>query len=104
MCCQTAQPALYAIAIIIRVAIYGLSNPDNDLPSNIEIQLVMIYRDAVKDKELAVTSLLVQQQKKGYDCGLFAIAFKNHMARGDDVTGRAHRSAMANTALLKFAC
>ena len=32
-----------------------LSNSDDELPSTIEIQLAMIYRDAVKDKELAVT-------------------------------------------------
>ena len=59
----------------------SLSNSDDDLPSTIELQLAMIYRDAVKDKELAVTSLSVQQQKKGYDCGVFAIAFMYHMAR-----------------------
>ena len=32
-----------------------VSNSDDDLPSTIEIQLAMIYHDAVKDKELAVT-------------------------------------------------
>ena len=42
----------------------SLSNSDDDLPSTIEIQQAVIYRDAIKDKELAVTSLLVQQQKK----------------------------------------
>ena len=66
----------------------SLANPDDNLqlPSSIEIQLSVIYRNAVKDKHLAVTSISVQQQKKGRDCGLFAIAFAYHMARGDDVT------------------
>ena len=78
-----------------------LSNSDDDLPSTIEIQLAMIYRDAVKDKELAVTSLSVQQQKKAYDCGVFAIAFMYHMARGDDVTKIHFNQSLMRQHLLK---
>ena len=77
----------------------SLSNPGDDLPSTIEIQLAMIYRDA--DKELAVTSLSVQPQKKGYDCGLFAIAFTYHMARGDDVTKIHFNQSLMRQHLLK---
>lgn len=75
--------------------------PKHDLRSSVEIQLAMIYRNAIKDKELAVTSLSVQQQRRGSDCGLFAIAFAYHMARGDDVTKIQFNQSQMRQHLLK---
>ena len=80
-----------------------LAYPDDNLqlPSTIEIQLSVIYRDAVKDKTPGCHITLCATAEKGYDCGLFAIAFAYHMARGDDVTKIRFNQSMMRQHLTK---
>ena len=59
----------------------------DDLPSTLEEQIAAVYASfCSKDGLLTITKVGVQQQKGMTDCGLFAIAFAYHSARGDDVS------------------
>ena len=55
------------------------------LTSSIDEQLARIYKPFVANGGLLVSRMPVQQQKDGFDCGLFSIAFAYHAAAGDNV-------------------
>ena len=55
------------------------------LTSSMDEQLARIYKPFVANGGLLVSRMPVQQQKDGFDCGLFSIVFAYHAAAGDNV-------------------
>ena len=55
------------------------------LTSSMDEQLARIYKPFVANGGLLVSRMPVQQQKDGFDCGLFSIMFTYHAAAGDNV-------------------
>ena len=70
-----------------KVSLYD-SFPSGKLPVNLTHQLAAVYKlqASTLDEglQLMVNVPMVQQQKGGTDCGVFAIAFAYHAARGND--------------------
>ena len=58
---------------------------NGSLTASLKEQLVQIYRLAIKNDGLIVTSIPVQQQTGSVDCELFAVAFAYHAALGDNM-------------------
>ncbi len=56
------------------------------LSPSLEVQLIQLYRPAIRDGGLLVTAESVQQQSGGTDCGAFGIAFAYYAAQGKDVS------------------
>ena len=55
------------------------------LTSSMNEQLAHIYKPFVANGGLLVSRMPVQQQKDGFDCGLFSIAFAYYAAAGDNI-------------------
>ena len=66
------------------VRVYNSLGADT-LTSSMDEQLARIYKPFVANGGLLVSRMPVQQQKDGFDCGLFSIAFAYHAAAGDNV-------------------
>ena len=71
-----------------KVSLYD-STPSGKLPVNLTHQLVAVYKLQASNStldvglQLMVNVPMVQRQKGGTDCGVFAIAFAYHAARGN---------------------
>ena len=53
------------------------------LPEELQEQLKMIYRNTASNHQITVVLPMVQQQKGGQDCGVYAVACLLHLALGD---------------------
>ena len=53
------------------------------LPEELQEQLKMMYRNTASNCQITVILPMVQQQKGGQDCGVYAVACLFHLALGD---------------------
>ena len=71
------------------IAVYDSKYTVGDLSPSLQVQLAQIYRLAIQeedgDKCLEIKVPAVQQQRGKVDCGVFAVAYAFHAARGDDL-------------------
>ena len=71
------------------------------LTSSMEQQLAQIYVNLQQPGGLLVKQVSVQQQIGGADCGVFAIAFAYHAARGDSMTNLHFEQKLMRIHLIK---